>query len=147
MESMREVSLCLILCLLLLACMAGCLTPSSPPEELTGHSWRLVSYNTGNEMADAGPLTTITLKFGEDGRISGNAGCNDYFGNYTIEGGLTGIGVQKTTKKNCPARGGVMETEQRYLLLLENTTRYSIDQDELTLSYYDVKKLLVFRSE
>jgi heat shock protein HslJ len=40
-----------------------------------------------------------------------------------------------------------MEREQQYLLLLGNTTRYSIDRDELTLSYYDVKKLLVFRKQ
>jgi heat shock protein HslJ len=144
---MREVPLCPILCLVILACTAGCLAPSSPPEELTGHSWRLISYTTGNELVDTGPLTTITLKFGEDLGISGNAGCNDYFGDYKPDGGLIAIRVQGATEKYCPAPEGVMDTEQSYFLLLENTTRYSIDQDELTLSYYDVKKLLVFRKQ
>ena len=93
------------------------------------------------------PLTTITLKFGDDQRIGGNAGCNDYSGEYKTDGGLVTIRVMGSTEKYCSLPSGVMDMEQHYLLLLGNTTRYSIDQDELTLSYYDVKKLLVFRKE
>ncbi|MDD1706252.1 MAG: META domain-containing protein [Methanoregulaceae archaeon] len=125
--------------------MAGCLAPSSPPQDLTSHSWRLAFYNDGNELAGTGPLTLITLKFAEDGRISGNAGCNDYFGDYRLEGGLISVGELGATEKYCLTPEGVMDMEQTYLLLLKNTTRYSIDQDELTLSYYDVRKLLIFR--
>jgi heat shock protein HslJ len=144
---MRGFPLCFILFSLVLACIAGCLAPSTPPPELTSGTWKLVSYNTGNELAGTGPLTTITLKFGEDQRIGGNAGCNDYSGDYKTDGGLVTIKVMGSTEKYCSLPAGVMEREQHYLLLLGNTTRYSIDQDELTLSYYDVKKLLVFRKE
>lgn len=144
---MRGTMLCLILCSLIFACMTGCMAPSSPPEELTSHSWRLVSYDTGTELADVGPLTIITLKFGEDGRISGNAGCNDYFGDYLMEGGLISVRALRSTEKYCLAPEGVMDIEQVYFLLLKNTTRYSIDKDELTLSYYDEEKLLIFRKQ
>jgi len=144
---MRGFPLCLILFSLVFACIAGCLAPSPPPAELISGTWELVSYTTGNELADAGPLTTITLKFGEDKRIGGNAGCNDYTGEYKTEGGLMTIKVHGATEKYCSLPAGVMDREQQYLLLLGNTTRYSIDRDELTLSYYDVKKLLVFRKQ
>jgi heat shock protein HslJ len=144
---MRGITLCLILCSLILTCMAGCLAPSSPPEELTGNSWKLVSYNDGNELANAGPLTIITLKFGENGRISGNAGCNDYFGDYQLEGGLISIKVLGATEKYCLAPEGVMDMEQSYYLLLKKTTRYHIDQDEMTLSHYDEEQLLIFKKQ
>jgi heat shock protein HslJ len=144
---MRGITLCLILCLLILYCSAGCLAPLSPPEELTSYTWRLISYNNGNELADVGPLIIITLKFGEDGRMSGNAGCNDYFGTYNTDGGLISVRAVGATEKYCLAPEGVMDMEQEYFLLLGNTTRYSIDQDEMTLSHYDEKKLLVFRKQ
>lgn len=144
---MRGIPLCLILCSLILAGTAGCLSPSSPPAELTAVSWKLVSYNTGNEIADVGPLIAITLKFGEDGRISGNAGCNDYFGDYELEGGLISVRALGATEKYCLAPEGVMDLEQAYFTLLNNSTRYSIDQGELILSYYDEAKLLVFRGQ
>lgn len=144
---MRGVTRCFILCLLIFALLAGCLAPSSPPEELTAHSWRLVSFNNGNELADIGPLTIITLRFGEDGRLGGNAGCNEYFGDYQLEGGLMSVRGVGATEKHCVIPEGVMDMEQTYLRLLSNTTRYHIDQDELTLSYFDEKKLLVFRKQ
>jgi heat shock protein HslJ len=144
---MRGFPLCFILFPLVFACIAGCLAPSQPPAELISGTWQLVSYNTGNELAGTGPLTTITLKFGEDQRIGGNAGCNEYSGEYRTDGGLMEIRILSATEKYCSLPAGMMDMEQHYLLLLGNTTRYSIDRDELTLSYYDVTKLLVFRKQ
>jgi heat shock protein HslJ len=144
---MRGFPLCFILFSLVFACIAGCLAPSAPPADLTSGTWELVSSSTGNELADTGLFPTITLEFGEDRRIGGNAGCNDYSGEYKTDGGLMTIRIQGTTEKYCSLPSGVMNREQQYLLLLGNTTRYSIDRGELTLSYYDVKKLLVFRKQ
>jgi heat shock protein HslJ len=144
---MRGITVCLCLCSLILAVTAGCLAPSSPPEKLTADSWRLTSYNKGGELAEVGPLTIITLKFGEDWRIGGNAGCNDYSGDYQLDGGLMSVRALGATEKYCLVPEGVMDREQAYFLLLNNTTRYNIDQDELTLSYYDEEKLLVFRKQ
>ena len=144
---MRGMTLFLILCLLISGCFAGCVAPLSPPEELTSHTWRLISYNNGDELAGVGPLTIITLKFTEGGQISGNAGCNDYFGTYKTDGGLISVRVTGATEKYCLAPEGVMDMEQVYFLLLGNTTRYSIDKEEMTLSHYDEKKLLIFRKQ
>ncbi|OPZ44907.1 MAG: hypothetical protein BWY93_00169 [Euryarchaeota archaeon ADurb.BinA087] len=40
-----------------------------------------------------------------------------------------------------------MEMEKVYFQLLNNTTRFSLDQNTLTLSYFDEKKLLVFERQ
>ena len=49
------------------------------PQPLTGVTWQAVSYNNGNQ-AVVGIIngTTITAVFGEDGSLTGSAGCNNY---------------------------------------------------------------------
>ena len=38
------------------------------------------------DITNVWPDTEITIQFGEDGTVSGNAGCNDYTGNYQLSG-------------------------------------------------------------
>jgi heat shock protein HslJ len=126
------------------ACLTGC-TGTPPPEELTENTWVLISYNDGeNGLVSAPPAVTATLVFHKNGQLSGNAGCNDYFGPYRIEGGLLYVGQVGSTEKYCLSSAGIMEFEQSYLSLLKETTRYNIDGEQLILSYYDERKLLVF---
>lgn len=139
-----------LILLLALFCLlsACCSTPGQGPlcPDLTGVSWVLVSYSDGKEnLFPVPPATKITLLFGTDNRVRGNAGCNDYSGEYRLDGGLIGIGPLASTEKYCLAPEGVMDLEQQYLALLQKATRYNINGDELILSYYDVKRLLVFR--
>jgi heat shock protein HslJ len=105
-----------------------------------------VSYlDEGNGLAAVPPGSQVTLSFQQGGKISGNAGCNDYFGAYHVDGGLLSIGGLVATERYCLSPQNVMDLEGRYLSLLPESTRYNIDGDELTLSYYDERKLLVFR--
>lgn len=138
---------CFIFCLLSFVSMAGCLALSSPPDGLTRHTWRLVSYTTGTDLVGTGPGTAITLNLLPDGQVSGNTGFNDYLGEYQVEGGLISIRVLSAIESHRNVSEGVMEMEQTFFLLLNNTTRYSIDQDSLILSYYDERKLLVFEKQ
>lgn len=125
--------------------LAGC-SSTVPPEDLTRSPWLLVSYLDEEKGPSAVPPgSQVTLSFGADGKISGNAGCNDYFGTYRVDGGLLSIEGLVSTEKYCLSPQGVMDLEGKYLSLLSESTRYNIDGDELTLSYYDEKKLLVFR--
>jgi heat shock protein HslJ len=59
----------------------------SAPAGLPGTSWEVLSYNNGRE-AVVGLLTgtNISLNFGTDGQVSGNAGCNTYSGGYHTSG-------------------------------------------------------------
>jgi heat shock protein HslJ len=125
--------------------LAGC-SSTNPPEELTSTRWVLVSYLDKNDNpAPVPPPITATIMFHKDGRVSGNAGCNDYFGTYRVDGGLITIGQLRPTEKYCPSPEELMDFDQQYRSLLTETTRYNIDGDELTLSYYDERKLLVFQ--
>jgi hypothetical protein len=81
----------LFLPLIVVCLFSGCCTvpgQGPPCPDLTG-TWTLVSYASGNDsMIPVPPEARITAVFGDDSRVSGNAGCNDYFGGYRIEGGL-----------------------------------------------------------
>jgi heat shock protein HslJ len=138
----------LFLSLIVFCLFSGCCTTpgQGPPcPDITG-TWILLSSTNGNDnLVPLPPEGRITAVFGNDSRVSGNAGCNDYFGEYMVEGGLISIGPLASTEKYCLSPEGVMEREQVYLSLLQTSTRFNVDGDELILSYYDQKQLLVFR--
>jgi heat shock protein HslJ len=102
---------------------------------LLGTTWYVDSLtdSTGQTLMPAG-LTTITLFFGNDGKVYGNSGCNDYFGSYQKTGEDSAkIGDLHMTGVSCGI-AGVMELETAYLTLLPNLTGYSISGDTLLLS-------------
>jgi len=140
----ERISVLIIIALLIVAITAGCLAQTSPPKDLTRNSWRLVSYNNGSTLIETAPEMVITITLNSDGTLNGNSGCNNYSGNFELEGELISMKNLTMTERNCPYPEYRMEMEQDYLDLLTNTTRYSVDQGELSLSYYDVRKLLIF---
>ena len=100
---------------------------------VAGTSWVATGYNNGREavvsvMAD----TELTAAFGEDGEVSGSAGCNSFFGGYTAADGAIEIGPLASTRKLC-AEDGVMEQEAAYLTALENATTYEFVGERLEL--------------
>ena len=60
----------------------------SGSQALTDTQWEVTAYNNGREavvgLVDG---SEITAKFGADSMVSGNAGCNDYFAGFTVNGG------------------------------------------------------------
>ncbi len=84
-----------------------------------GVNWELSGYNNG-QGAVVSPLagTIVTAVFDTDGQVTGNAGCNDYLGFYTVNGMEVTIGPVGATEKYCDIPHGVMEQESRYLALL-----------------------------
>ena len=80
--------------------------------------------------------TTITAYF-DDGKINGNAGCNGYFGSYTVDSNEINISkALGTTMMNCEPEEK-MQQEYQYLKMLGNVTIYSIVGNQLTLSTED----------
>ncbi len=135
----------LLLFFLIFSC--GCLSfgTTSPPPGLTDPEWHLTSYRSHDgTQTQVIPNTSITLKFSPDGQFSGNAGCNHYSGSYSVEGELITLESLTSTEMYCSQPGGVMPQESEYLRLLKNATRFSIPNEYLVLSRYDIEKLLVF---
>ncbi len=105
--------------------------PAPIPSHLIGREWRLTHF----DRAEAVPAqAVITLKFGEE-KISGSAGCNQYFAAVT-EGDRPGeitIGEAGATRMACPEE--IMNAESRFLRALANVARYELAGERLALTY------------
>ena len=109
------------------------LTYIADVQKLEGTTWSVVNYNNGRE-AVVGVLTgtDITLNFDKD-ELNGNAGCNNYFGGYEIEGNEIKVAPLGSTMRMCDTPDGVMEQEQQYLAALQTATTFRIEGDQLWL--------------
>jgi uncharacterized lipoprotein YbaY len=92
--------------------------------ELEGTTWVL-----GNTLPD----TEITALF-EDGEVNGSAGCNNYFGGYTLGSkNSIQIGTLGSTMMMCEQE--LMNQEQTFLSALQEATEYQVEENVLTLYY------------
>ncbi len=115
------------------------------PAELLGKLWVLESFGAADAQQPLLAGTAITLRFDEEGgRITGSAGCNNYFAGVSFTGDTLSISAPGATKKLCPDVEGIMEQEYAYLQLLEQVTGFTLAERSLTLSTGDT--VLLFRS-
>jgi heat shock protein HslJ len=106
--------------------------------DLAGTSWIVTGYNNGNQaVVSALAGTELTVMFGDDGRISGSAGCNNFFGPYTQADGTIDIGPLASTLKACSDPDGVMDQEMQFLEALQQAATYTLDADKLDLRTSD----------
>jgi heat shock protein HslJ len=96
-------------------------------------SWEATAIQTGTALASPLLGTEITARFGEDGALTGSAGCNTYRTTYTTDGGGIEIAPPASTKKACAEPGGVMAQESAYLAGLPTAARFRVDGGSLTL--------------
>jgi heat shock protein HslJ/uncharacterized lipoprotein YbaY len=115
-------------------------------QELAGSSWEVVSYNNGREAVVSVIIgTEITANFGEDGQLTGNAGCNNYFGPYEVDGENISMGPFGTTRMACQEPEGVMEQESEYLAALETAATYKIEGLTMNMRTADGATVANFR--
>lgn len=106
------------------------------PASLTGVEWVALNYNNGREAVVSLLLDTeITAMFGEDGRLTGSAGCNNYMTGYTVDGDKIAIEPAATTRKMCAEE--VMQQESAYLAALLMAETFDIQGDRLELRTAD----------
>lgn len=105
---------------------------------LIGTSWEVSGYNNGKQaVVSVLQGTNITAHFGEDSRITGSAGCNQYFTSYKAATELISIEMPAMTRMSCTEPGGIMEQEARYLKALSMATSFRFDGDKLVLRNED----------
>lgn len=103
---MKKMSFIALVCCLLSACNDGASTPTVAELAAT---WS-VEFIGDRPVVDRSPAR---LTFVADGKLAGNASCNQLSGSYTLTGNTLNIGQVATTKKLCfPA---LMEQETRFL--------------------------------
>jgi len=124
---------------------AGCTGKPPVPSDLplNGTRWTLTGYVFNGTSLQALNGTTVTLDFGDEGRITGSAGCNHYFATYEMKGRAITIGPAGSTLMYCAA-AGVMEQETAYLTLLNKASSVTAGDDRLTLADAEGRTILSF---
>ncbi len=118
--------------------------PSSPPGSgdpppLTVQAlraqpvWHLLDSGPVNDPVPVLPGSSITLSFGLDGQLGGSGGCNQYGGNFVIQGQTLTVGSIASTLRAC-LDDGFNEQETTYFQLLEGSHQVTLSEDRLTLS-------------
>jgi heat shock protein HslJ/membrane-bound inhibitor of C-type lysozyme len=101
--------------------LRGC--GGDPAALLHGAEWVVEDLNGGALIEQ----TRVTLNFAADGRVLGNASCNNYHGGYILTGESLTIPQAATTMMACEPE--LMAQESRFLELLENIQRFEIGAD------------------
>jgi len=105
------------------------------PASLTGE-WQAIAINNGKEaVVSVLNGTTVTAVFSADGKLSGNDGCNNYNGTYTLDGDKITIGPIATTRMACEQ--AIMDQETAYLNALAKAATYTLGKDSLELRDVD----------
>lgn len=112
---------------------------------LTGHTWKLSSFNTGNAQVSNRTTEQITAEFSSQSRLSGFAGCNQYSCSYRIDGDRLELSPVITTRKFCHEPEDTMKTEAGFISALGSAVRYRIHSDELTLFNENDNRVLIFK--
>ena len=118
---------------------------STDQRVLAGTEWRLVSFGPAGSEASLVAGTTVTLKFGEDGRASGSTGCNSYSGTYNVRGDSILFGRLISTKRACLDQNANQQ-EQRFLSALESANRFRLSSNRLTIQSDRGRNVLNFAS-
>jgi heat shock protein HslJ len=100
---------------------------------LMGTGWTLKDFNFDQQPLL--PDTGITAMFA-DGKIGGSAGCNNYNGPVSSDGGqLLSFGPLVSTQMACPEE--IMNQETQYVSALQNASQWSYVRGQLAISYME----------
>lgn len=97
-------------------------------ETLAG-KWNLTSI-AGGDLSTLFTTKQPTMEITADGKVTGNAGCNNYRSTYTLDGNTVTFGPVMSTKMACPDLKG----EQLFTSLLTTPLQAALDGNKLTLS-------------
>ena len=105
---------------------------STDQRAITGIDWRLASL--GPVGAETGVVagTTVTMKLGEDERVSGSTGCNSYGGSYQVRGDNISFSRIASTRRACLDQNA-NEQEHKFLSIIETANRFRLSANRLTI--------------
>lgn len=101
---------------------------------LEGTTWQLTTFVTGDIAQSLINNTEINAEFA-GGKLTGMAGCNSYFGDYTLSGDQLIISNVGATKIACEE--GIMTQEIQYLSALQSAKAFEIKGESLALTHTD----------
>ncbi|WEK34921.1 MAG: META domain-containing protein [Candidatus Pseudobacter hemicellulosilyticus] len=102
--------------------------PAGSSSPLEGTTWKLTGLSSLPEGLPALPQD-VTLRM-DTGRVTGHAGCNRYFGTYTLSGASLQFNGVGSTKMFCDA---AMKVEEGLLQSISNTGSYHVQESGMVL--------------
>lgn len=110
-------------------------TPAYTGEALTleGPTWQLIAFGDEELVIYQPEVAVITATF-VDGQLSGNAGCNSYGSEYTVNSNTLTLLPIVSTRMACVDET-VMAAENSYLTALASASEYAIEGNLLTITY------------
>jgi heat shock protein HslJ len=101
---------------------------------LAGTSWGVTAFNNGKQaVVSVLGGTRISAHFGDDGRVTGSAGCNQYFASYEVKGESISIAMPGATRRFCADPEGIMDQEARFLEALRSAATFRLEGERLAL--------------
>ncbi len=94
---------------------------------MTGIEWRPTLLGANEIATDSG----MFVLFEVDGSITGNGGCNNFFGSLQTTEGKLSVGELGSTRMACPP--DIMENETAFLKALQDTTQFEMGKNSLQL--------------
>ena len=137
---MNKIYLIITVSIISLLLVASCsILPGVGSNQLSGTSWKLISY-AGNK-----PLAGKDMTAEFDAReIQGSASCNSYFGTYNLKGDQISISGLGWTEMACMDPEGIMEQEQTVMKMLSESSSFFIQGDSLQITT-SAGELLIFQ--
>ncbi|MFN8402759.1 MAG: META domain-containing protein [Anaerolineales bacterium] len=130
---MKKIYMLIVVMFLLAAC-APAVSPS-----LEG-TWQLVSYGSASSPTPADPSIDTSIVFDAE-KISGNVGCNQFNGSYTLEESKIVFGQFISTKMACIGNASIQESA--ILSAFIGTATFTLDGDTLTITSADGASVIV----
>ncbi len=112
---------------------------------LADTEWMLTSFGVGNVGNPLIAGTTITLKFGSDGRAGGSGGCNSFGANYNVLRNTISFSPLISTRRAC-VNSGMNQQEQRFFRALQAAERFRLSGNSLVIFHDDGRNRLLFIS-
>ncbi|MGL4648886.1 MAG: META domain-containing protein, partial [Caldilineaceae bacterium] len=75
----------------------------------TGTTWTLVAFDEIMAVEFDPAVVAVEITFMDDGSLSGNGGCNNFSGGYSVEGSFITFGAIATTMMACPDPASTVE--------------------------------------
>lgn len=113
---------------------------ASSRANLTETYWKLIELDGKKPAAPGGQVREVQITLHkENHRVSGSSGCNRMMGSFKQEG-ASGLSFSRMAGTMMACSPEAMATEQKFHAILAETTAFSIEGEQLTLS--DGKRVL-----
>lgn len=112
-------------------------------KEVEDITWELMELDGAKRINKELDSKAYFILNSSEGQVSGNLGCNNFFGSYTLQSAMRiSFGQLGATMKACPD----MSTEQRFNEVLQTVDNYTVQNGLLYLNKAKMAPLAVFKA-